>query len=731
MAIVEGAASETLGLTGGALPLNITIGAAEETLAAIGDGTGQAPGLFFDVSGAAATPATGVASVDGSVGALVVLGAEVGPLAGTISTPANQFQVRGATDAVGAGVPTVISLAAQPVTLTIGNVNRTAMVSLESVTISEAINGRGSFRFSLVDEAASYRPSIGEEVRFWVNGNLEFAGTVQEVIEGLHADSKPATPVAFPQVVCVDYAAILDRRIVVIAFDEFTTAKAMMRAFVEKYLKDDGITFSEFFGDPGLIDQRLFSGKTVADAAQDVARATGWEWRVTKYKVFEFFNPASGVAAAPFSLSDLDGRIKVGSLSVRDFRGTYRNVQHVRASIPTGALFNEFAAGIRPGTVFDFETTQPIGEDQNIRVDIIGQFYTLEQAIVITQEEYEARLAANPWNSGLWHVKYTPGDNLLELNQHNEIFHSINGTPPFIGKVLALKVSYAVSGEATNLIVTEENTLEIDARKAIEGGSGRYEHIEEVNDIESEAAARDLAIGLLARYSVMPKELNFATHLAGLEPGQQITSTITKPPATGTFMIESVSKANEGDSLAINAKHPGTNAPWLLTRVKAVSGAMSDNAFEVRRRLLARDKPSRPREAHRYNWTLAETIQGLTNPGADSYTLPFTHPLVHEISQKGPFTHVSINVNGGPTGSLEGDRVKVDIEKNTLDDPDTFVSMTNGTGLVYPKNLNRSTVVGANLNVTAKAGEMVRLILYEAQSDTPITDIVVTALQFV
>lgn len=731
MAIVEIEASETLAALGDASPINITILEASETLAALGDAAVPAGGLFFDVTSGLETPLAGLPEVGGAAGDFIVLGTEVAPLVGSVSGPGNQLQVRGSTDSVGAGVPTIVSTATQPVTLTIANVNRTSMVSLTSVSISLSINGRGSLRFSLVDETASYRPNIGEEVQFWVNGNLEFAGTVQEVVEGLHADSKPATPVAFPQVVCVDYSAILDRRIVVISFDELTTAKAMMRTLVEKYLADDGITFSEFFGDPGLIDQRIFSGKTVADAAQDIARATGWEWRVTKYKVFEFFNPLSGAAAAPFSLSDLDAKVK-SSINVRDFRGTYRNVQHVRASLPTGASFTEIAAGIQPGTVFDFVTTQPIAEDANISVSIIGQFYTLENAVVITQEEYESRLAANPNNTGLWHVKYTPGDTLLEINQYSDIHQSVNGSPPWIGKILGISVSYAVSGEATNLIVTEENTAEIEARKAIEGGSGRYEHIEEVNDIESEQAARDLAVGLLARYSAMPKELNFQTHLAGLEPGQQITSTVTKPPATGTFLIESVTKANQGDSLAINAKHDQTGAPWLLSQVKAVSGAMSDNAFEVRRRLLARDKPSRPREAHRYNWTVAETIQGLTNPGADSYTLPFTHPLVHRVAQKGPFTHVSITANVGPTGTTPEDRVVVDIQKNTLAAPTEWVSMISGDlKLTLPVGVDPSVGIGLILNTNAQVGEIVRLVVLEAKSDTAVTDIVVTALQFV
>jgi hypothetical protein len=517
--------------------------------------------------------------------------------------------------------------ASEPVLFTIAGVNKTSLINPDSVTITNTIDGKGSMSFTLVDQSYAYRPAIGQEVRFVLEGVLEFAGLVSDVIEGHITGTSPVNPTSQPQVQCVDFASILDRRILIQEFAATATAKEMVQSVVDTTLSQDGITFDDTDGDPGVIDERSFRGVTGTDFMQRVSRAStpGYSWSVDYLRTLRFFDPTAGVGAAPVSVTDNDGNVLDAAatggstLNVREFQGNYRNVQYVRLAKPSGVLFGEEAVsapGTSPSNWGPLLVSNPIQENASISIKLVGSTGTIDPGIIITQAEYDRRKALNQYNTSPWDYKYTPGSNVLENNKNSTSFFP---NPGNIGSRVQVVLSYA-TGEATNAIISVQNDTEIAARQAIEGGSGRYESLEEVNDIETIQAGEDLASALLDRYASMPKEIRFSTAVMGWEPGQLLTSTITKPPATDTFLIESVTKSSSHGGLSID--HPDTGQRWLISTIQGVNGAALDSREEIRRRIIDRDRPSRPRSHSEHRFMSGGSITGQTNNGLDSIVVP-------------------------------------------------------------------------------------------------------------
>ena len=584
----------------------------------------------LEATGWVSTSTFGVATLDGATAGLQMVGwvntSTFGTMIAAGSLQAASFQTLCTFGQAAVG------LASQPVVFTIAGVNKTPLIAPESVSITNTLDGRGSMRFSLIDESYGYRPAIGQEVRFVREDTLEFAGLVSDVVEGHIAGSPSVNPISRPQVICADFAAILDRRILIQEFGSTVTAKAMVQSVVDTTLSRDGIAFDDTDGDPGAIDERSFRGVTATDFMQRVSRSStpGYSWRLDYTRLLRFFDPSAGAGAAPISLADNDGNVIPDTIFVRELRGNYRNVQYVRLAKPSGVLFAEEAVSA-PGT-FDKNAadrswgplllSNPIQENASINVRMVGGTDTIDPGNIITEQVYLDRKAGlikpfNKWNQGDWHYRYTPGTNVITNNKNHPNFFP--GSGDYIGERVQVVLSYA-TGEATSAIISVQDDSQISARQAIEGGSGRYESLEEVNDIETTQAAEDLANALLDRYASMPKELRFATFQAGFEPGQLLTSTYTKPPATDTFLIKSVIKTSTEESL--RSDHPDTGKRWLVSLIECVNGAALDSPDEIRRRVIDRDRPSRHRSHDPHKFILAGSITGLTNNGLDSIVVP-------------------------------------------------------------------------------------------------------------
>ena len=740
----------------------------------------------IEISSTEAVTEVGIIDV-GQGGDIVIVGTESVTEVGDISVSVG-IRIESTEALTNVGQITLVPASSKALFL-IGGTDRTNKIHRASATtISETIDGGGSMTFHLVDPTYSYRPTAGEPVEFWLNSVKEFSGMVQAVNEGHAPRSDPTAPVGRPSVVCGDPAVRFnDLYIKNREFAETVTAREMWEAITAEILEVEGYSLATGL-DPGVIEDRRFEGVTVADFSQRVNRASGWDSRVDYDRVIHFFNPSTGIEAAPFSLADNDNQIS--DPLVREHMGGFANVVHVRLSTPSGTPFTEFATKV-PGSSSQswgpWQLTSPITENAAISGVATGSVASVDPVTIITQAEYERRKALRPTNTGLWHFKYTPGTNILEHKQQNPVFFP--GAPGYIGTPVSLAISYA-TGEAANQIITIEDATSIAARKAIEGGSGRHEYMEELHNIESVAAAEAIANGLLARKKNIPKEFAFTTDLAGFKPGQALTSTYTKPPATDTFLIQKVTKSSVGPSL-----DGGILAtPFMRSRIESANGPLVESQQEILRRLIDRDRPNRTRSNDIPPFILGGSITGLTNDGLDSVVVPsgggtvatsglsvtgtdttfetdlavgdlifvvdsfdpqlrvvdaiasdtrltvtsafspdltaavYRTPLElgtkRQIVQKGSLIKVAAVFDEPPTGNTDATgpkRVVVDIQKNTTAAPTVFTSVIPGvTKLVHPSGLAANAPSAVNISVGALAGEVLRCIVLDANSDTPI-----------
>ncbi len=77
-----------------------------------------------------------------------------------------------------------------------------------------------------------------------------------------------------------------------------------------------------------------------------------------------------------------------------------------------------------------------------------------------------------------------------------------------------------------DIIATISDTAEIEARKAIEGGTGQYDVLDENPNLTTLNAAFEFANAKLKTYAKMAKQISFYTHKSGLRPGMILTANL-------------------------------------------------------------------------------------------------------------------------------------------------------------------------------------------------------------
>lgn len=111
------------------------------------------------------------------------------------------------------------------------------------------------------------------------------------------------------------------------------------------------------------------------------------------------------------------------------------------------------------------------------------------------------------------------------------------------------------------IMVLAEDGASINERKAIEGGTGVYEHVEERRQIDTQAAALESAQGLLRRYARINKVMTFNTYKPGLRPGQLIHVNLPIHNINESLLIS-----------RITITDPGREDGRLLYSVECLSG---------------------------------------------------------------------------------------------------------------------------------------------------------------
>jgi hypothetical protein len=400
----------------------------------------------------------------------------------------------------------------QGIQLFIANVNRTSYLGMDGCRLDKQTKGRSKMSLRLeVHDDSGYVPTIGNPVILLENGDRKFGGFIVDYRQQRHMTTDHNFVF---DVSCSDWAAICDHRIVSQQYGAGEFGYAIMRDIAENFLDGENITTNGTFGITQTTERLEFVGSTVTEAFDRICDLTGMTWWIDPYKDLHTTSIALATAA-PFNLSAAGTNWR--NLSVRVTARDYRNVQYIKSN--RNILVNTRS-----------ETFTSDGLNSWF---LVTRFGLTEPPVVLVNGVAQTifELGVDPYNQAGWYW-LRDGYGVQQGMQ----------TAPAAGSTI--EVQYG--SFASNYTRTEDDEDEIAARAAIEGGSGKWEAVTDINEVANEAEALMHAEALKRRSGSMLKEIEYETDYKGLEPGMRQTIEIPNDGLSGTFIITQVTSRAMG-----------------------------------------------------------------------------------------------------------------------------------------------------------------------------------------
>ncbi len=347
-----------------------------------------------------------------------------------------------------------------------------------------------------MDPAGAYLPAVGEAVVLKNDGVILFAGS----IDSRTWDNKFTTG-RFIKCQCVNLALALDRRLVARAFVNMTTDD-IIRAVITGYLTEEGI--SEGTLDPGpLITKAVYNYLSASRVMDEIADLTGYSWSVDQFGQLHMRNRAT--VLAPWNISD--STAPVLSFTPTDTRANYGNRQWLRAGQGTTDTRTESFKG--DGVRQTFTTKFPMATAPTVTVNAVAKTVGIRQ--VDTGKDYY-------WNKG--DKEITQDDAATALTTSDVLAVTYTGFYP--------------------IMVRMQDIAQVNARQAVEGGTGIYERIETDESIEDVDLAQDKTAGLLRKFATIQGIVNYTTQVYGLRAGQLQNIVQTQDTVSGDYLLADV-----------------------------------------------------------------------------------------------------------------------------------------------------------------------------------------------
>jgi hypothetical protein len=541
----------------------------------------------------------------------------------------------GATELCGQFIPvTPITPPAQKrFTLFIAGVDRTSLMIVNTLSGMNQMSQTSTCQFRLEDPAGVYRPAVGQEVDIFSNTTKIFGGTIEETTESAYQ----ALPRIRMDVKCSDFSAILDKRIVGDWFPgQFLTGlTTIVSGLVNKWLIADGITYDTRDGDPALsLGNQLFNWMTARQAFNQLASATGWDFAVDYNKVLRFFPRSTGLSSAPFSIADNDNHWLAESMTVRTFRGLYRNRQYVRSSAQASALWADIFSKTIPGPYpsnkqapgggrIAFFTLYPISSQPIIKVNGTP----VAPSRIITLSQVSTTPAAN------WDWYWIPPQGFPTGG--NGVFQNQANAP--LGTNDILEVDYQTR---LSPVTVEICAAEVAARASIEGNSGYYDDVQDAGNIADPTALINYANSLLNRYGCtnsIPVQIVYRTIKDGLFANmlQSINTSSPKVPNALYLLTQVAWRDVDKDHIEYT----------VTADVGAYLGSYSPQFFA---QLVQHTQIPQPANRGIYWWMIAQSVQGVVNPGISTGTYQAIHVCQNQVEV---CQYLSVTPHAGPTGN--------------------------------------------------------------------------------
>lgn len=690
------------GIVGGAITGSTGIPTGE-AFGALGSITGPITGIsgivsaeVFGTTGSVTGPITGAAGIvsaeafgtDGTIATIVGAkgipsleqfgadGSLLFPLLGLVGIPsAERF---GQSGAVLQLIDDPVASGNSPFVVHINGQQMNALV--DSVRVDRQLNFLGASTFRVYDEAGTYFPSLGQDVLlfFWDEDSSEwkkiFAGTV---------DSFETTKVAttsgleiFHDIAATDWAKALSRRIIRTKYAEnsFGTLTSILEDISEKYLVPEGISYVSQ-GDPGIVIGDIeFDAVPLNEALDKLAELTGWNWQIDFDKNFRFYSRPAESTSAPWTIAETPNE-DWRDLRVRQNRGLYRNRVYIKSTFAKATTGIMGAPGYTifggPGGIITFEYTVPT----DTTIDGLPVFYSGQYLSDNRYENHIKRILSITLNGTplSWYyldeggapsgwdyvVVWGNSDDETSPGKLDMVWNHLGkpGAFPTGGDVLrvtfeateqiggTVQPSGNISSESQGVPpMVIDNQTEIDARAAVEGGTGIYASSEIVDEVDDPQLLEEYANALLDRFSEFGVEVTIETEKWGLEPGQDMSLNLPSWNVTGvTGTVERISLEERQRTV-------------LTHRVTVSNQIQQRDALATMQRLIRRIRKNPVKQLKSIAFNLAWDSPPLDHPGIVVRNDVARQELPWNMTLK----DIKVNFATAPTG----DTITLDVKSN-------------------------------------------------------------------
>lgn len=528
----------------------------------------------------------------------------------------------------------------------IDGVDRTGYLE-PGVSFELNIDGGGSLSLVAKDKTGAWAPLVDEQIDVYddsVSPSVKLFGGIVDQVSQVHIQT---TSAIFCEVKCIDYSGYCERRIVGRYFNLLYggTSQNIANALATDYLADFGITYDLYGSFSTVVGEVTFNFVPVNEALDILARLAGAHWVVDEDKLLRLFTTTANYYAAPANLTD--ALANYVSARVSYSRGRFANRVIVKNSRDLLAMYTETWYGNGVQTMF--YTSVNLRSAPIVTVNSVEKI-VLEMAIAM----------ASPVPTYDW---YWIQDGVGVIQNPLATPLSGGASPDRIDISYPSKLPYVAIAEDLASIAAV----------------GYFEKVVEAKDVETKAALDDIAASHLEARNDGLAAVEIVTRVDGFKPGQMVTVALDAPAVSGDFLVESVS-AREVDI---------THFEYTL-RLSQKGRRDKDPArfFET---LIQMSRQATPTPVEMIRFTLAGTVEGLTNPGLTTGV----KQAIKIAQVGGVIREVNLHfqsVNGG--ASTTGD-ITVQVYKNgsTIFSGGGIVYSAGGSGVATRWNNMASTPV--------------------------------------
>ena len=393
-------------------------------------------------------------------------------------------------------------------------------IQVAEADIELAVGARSTFTFRW--EKLTFGVPLGYRVEVLLDGTAIFRGrAAHRTYGGIHDKFGPAASQLYTTVTATDLSNIADRWLVTGRFNSNETqawsAGKIIRYIRETYLAGDGIT-AGYILEGRTVNRRSYMLHKASDIFTELADENGYIWWIDEFAQLHFSDRAGLIA--PFNLSQHTRNY--ARISVTDSLEDIRNRQYIRGA-HGGFERTELSLGrniVGQGTQ-EHITRFPIGNTEADPPEVLTR-HTTHNPSGDDEVDFTISTAHEGYtNEGWW---YEQGGNFFRTE--GEL-------------VIDQKVTFTYKAMIPILTVAESSSA-IQARVIAEGGSGVYESLLVDDSLEDIEIAQQQAEGLVRRFALAPRQVQYTTWEPGLRAGQIQRIDIPYLGLTGDFIIEKV-----------------------------------------------------------------------------------------------------------------------------------------------------------------------------------------------